>query len=80
MAVGFERAGAKTRRIRFTSDMSHEGVNYGPQFETDEAEIEARAAGNYVRSGRAQFVADGPAPERETFQDAPAQPGRTKGK
>jgi hypothetical protein len=80
MAVGFEKQGAKTRRIRFTSDMSHGGINYGPQFETDEVEIEARAAANYVRSGRAQFVADGPAPDRETFQDAAPRQGGAKGK
>lgn len=78
MAVGFERT-TGTRRVRFTANVSHDGADYGPDYDADVCDLNARDAANYVREGRAQYIGDDTPPEKETFEDAPAKPGK-KGK
>lgn len=55
MAVDFEKQRAP-RRIRFTSDVSHDGKDYGPQYAEQECEVDSITAGQYVREGRAEYV------------------------
>lgn len=69
MAVGFEKSQG-ARRVRFTSGVSHDGVDYGPGYDQDVCELNARSAAEYVREGRAEYVGDDAPPERETFKDA----------
>jgi hypothetical protein len=69
MAVGIEKTSG-TRRVHFISNVSHEGMEYGPDYETSDCELNARDAANYVREGRAVFVGDDTPPEREEFKEA----------
>jgi hypothetical protein len=55
MAIAFEKKDG-TRRIRFTSDVSHDGQDYGPQYDEQECEVDSVTAGQYVRQGRAEYV------------------------
>ena len=75
MAIGFEKKGSATRRVRFTSDLSHNGIDYGPQYDNEVAELDARDAANYVRSGRARYEGDGVMPEKEAADASAPQPG-----
>ena len=53
--VGFaDKTG--TRRVRFVTGVMHDGVDYGPDFDEDEADIKPAAALSYVQSGRAVYV------------------------
>jgi hypothetical protein len=75
MAIGFE-TNRGTRRVRFSSNVSHEGVEYGPDYPVHECELDARSAAGYVREGRAAYVGDDTSPEIETFAELPAKPGK----
>lgn len=55
MAVGFVKDDGM-RRVKFLTDVSHEGVDYGPQFETDEATIPVAWANTYAKQGRAVIL------------------------
>lgn len=55
MGVGYVKDDGK-RRVKFLTDVSHDGVDYGPQCETDEATIEAVWANTYARQGRAKII------------------------
>jgi hypothetical protein len=77
MAVGFEKT-TGTRRIRFRANVSHGGVDYGPDYPKQELELDARSAADYVREGRAEFVGDSTPPEKETFEELP-KGGKAKG-
>ena len=75
MAVGFEKEGG-TRRVRFLTDVSHSGKEYGPQYDEQECDVDARDAAIYVRQGRAEYVGDSTPPERETLEEIPEKPGK----
>ena len=53
----------KTRRIRFVTGVAHDGVDYGPDCEEQEATVDAAAAAAYVNQGRAHYIDD---PEEST--------------
>jgi hypothetical protein len=77
MAVGFEKLGGP-RRIRFSANVSHGGIDYGPDYAEQECSMDARSAANYVREGRAQYIGDSTSPEREKFEELPATPGKAR--
>jgi hypothetical protein len=66
MAIGIEKATGQ-RRVRFTSGVSHNGVDYGPGYDEQECELDARSAAEYVREGRAVYIGDDTPPEKETI-------------
>jgi hypothetical protein len=76
MAVGFEKA-TGTRRVRFTSNVSHDGADYGPDYPDQECDLDAKSAANYVRQGRAVYLGDDTPPEKETFEESPASPAKS---
>jgi hypothetical protein len=47
---------SKTRRVKFVTGVHHEGVDYGPDYELQEADVNAAAAAAYVAQGRAVYV------------------------
>lgn len=49
-----------TRRIRFTSNVSVEGVDYGPDYDEADVEMAPNEAFRFVHEGRAVYVDDGP--------------------
>lgn len=62
-----------TRRVQFTTGVFHDGADYGPDFDEQEADINPAAALAYVQQGRAVYVdvPGGPAdgtivPDQET--------------
>jgi hypothetical protein len=77
MAIGFEKPDGQ-RRIRFSANVSHGGIDYGPDYPEQECTMDARSAANYVREGRAQYVGDSTPPEKETLEELPATPGKAR--
>lgn len=45
-----------TRRIRFLTGVGHEGKDYGPELEEDEADVNPVDALQYVQQGRAVYI------------------------
>lgn len=45
-----------TRRIRFITGVHHDGVDYGPEYKQQEANVNPAAAASYVAQGRAVYV------------------------
>jgi hypothetical protein len=79
MTVGFVKDDGK-RRVRFLTDVSHEGVDYGPQCKTDEATIDANWANTYSRQGRA-VILEGQPPIKTTAKPPKpktAEPGNAQ--
>lgn len=77
MAVGFHTTKG-TRRIKFTANVSYDGVDYGPDYEVQEVEMPANEAFRFVNEGRAQYVDDGPttAVNEETKADVKPRTGK----
>lgn len=73
-----EMSATKTRRIRFTRNTCEGGVDYGPDYERDEVELNAYRAGVYVSEGRAVYIEDehvrAPAPEEQPAPKAGEKP------
>lgn len=46
----------QTRRVKFVTGVHHDGVDYGPDYEQQEADVNAAAAAAYVAQGRAVYV------------------------
>ena len=72
MGVGYVKDDGK-RRVKFLTDVSHEGVDYGPQCETDEATIDVRWANTYAKQGRA-VILEGQPPVQTTTKAPKAEP------
>jgi hypothetical protein len=45
-----------TRRVKFLTGVFHDGVDYGPDFDTQEADVNPAAAAAYVHQGRAVYI------------------------
>lgn len=58
MPVGFHTKQGN-RRIRFTSNVSYEGVDYGPDYETAEVALPPNDAFRFVHEGRAVWADEG---------------------
>jgi hypothetical protein len=70
MAVGYEKKGGR-RRVRFIKGVSHSGIDYGPDYDEQECELDARSAAVYVREGRAVYVGDDTPPPKSSTPEAP---------
>jgi hypothetical protein len=49
------------RKIRFISNVTYDGAEYGPAYDKAEASVRADFAYQFVSEGRAIFIDDGPA-------------------
>lgn len=76
--VGFHRTDT-TRRVRFVSNVCYGGVDYGPGYDEDEADVPANFAWEVVQDGRAVFADDKPN-EADIDENIGREPSPAKGK
>lgn len=78
MAVGYHTT-KRTRRIQFISNVSYEGVDYGPDYEQAEVEMPPHDAFRFVHEGRAVYADEGPTDAVNEKTVAEVEPGTRRG-
>lgn len=50
----------RKRRIQFVTGVHHDGVDYGPDYQQQDATVDEAAAASYVAQGRAIYIEEVP--------------------